>query len=225
MKKTLLTAAAFATISALVVLSSCSKSNNTPNANVMVVHTSPDAPAVDVYVNNSKAVTALSYLSNTAYLSVASGTTNVQVDPTGTTTPVITANLTLSGGANYSIFAIDSVSDIQPLVTVDTLSIPSGGTAGFRVIHLCPNAPAVDVVDSASGATLVSNLSFKGYTSFLPAAAGTYTFYVRVHGTSINALTVSGVAVSAGHLYTVFARGFLGSTGSQALGTTILVNK
>ena len=224
MKKTLLSMATASAIVMLFAVSACKKSSTSPtNANVLVVHASPDAPAVDIYVNGSKAATGLAYLSNTGYVAVASGATNIKVDPTGTTSPVINANVTLAANANYSVFAIDSVADIQPLVLVDTLTIPSG--ASVRFVHLSPNAPAVDVVDSASGTMLVNNVSFKGYTSFTALPAGTYTLNVQPHGSGITALSVPGVTVSAGHIYTIIARGFLGGTGSQAIGASIIENK
>ena len=225
MKKAFLSITAAAALTAILVVSSCSKNNSTPaNANVLVTHASPDAPGVDLYVNGTKAnSSALTYPNSTSYLSVASGATNVKVNVTGTMTTVINANLTLTPGANYSIFAIDSVSNIQPLVIVDTLNTPAA--ASVRFVHLSPDAPAVDIVDSASGATLISNVSFKGYTSFLPLPVGTYTLLVQPHGSGVTALSVPGVSVSTGHIYTIFAKGFLGGTGAQAIGAQIIVNK
>ncbi|MFZ1517049.1 MAG: DUF4397 domain-containing protein, partial [Saprospiraceae bacterium] len=69
------------------------------------------------------------------------------------------------------------------------------------------------------------NKAFKEYTAFTPLDAGTYNLDVRVAGTSTVALVLPAITLEAGKIYTVFAKGFLGGTGAQALGAEIIVNK
>jgi hypothetical protein len=61
----------------------------TGQGRVRVVHMSPDAPAVDVLVNNQRAVTNLAFRSASPYAALPGGTYNVQVVPTGQTQPVV----------------------------------------------------------------------------------------------------------------------------------------
>lgn len=208
-------------------LASCSDDNNpvapVSQSSVMVVHASPDAPAVDLLVDNAVKGTGLAFPANTPYLGVASGTRNVKVNVGGTTTTVIEANLPLSAGAHYTVFATDSVSRLAPLVLTDDLTAPATGKAHVRFVHLSPNAPAVDVAVT-SGPTLFPNQAFRSASSFTPVTAGTYDLEVRVAGTSTVALPLPGVALQAGKIYTVFAKGFLGGSGAQALGAQIIVN-
>lgn len=213
------------------LLGSCNKDddNTTPAktyAKVMVVHASPNAPAVDLLVDNSKVnSTGLGFPNNTGYLSVESGKRNIKVNASGTMTSVITADLDFTKDNNYSIFAVDSVSKISPLLISDDLSTPATGKAHVRFIHLSPNAPAVDVAIASSGAVVFGNKKFKEYTSFTPLNAGDYNLDVRVAGTSTVALVLPKITLEAGKIYTVFAKGFLGATGVQALGAEIIVNK
>ena len=65
-------------------------------------------------MDNTIQGTNLAYPSNTAYLGVNAGTRNVKVNVTGTTTTVINADLALTAGAHYTVFAADSVSQIAP---------------------------------------------------------------------------------------------------------------
>jgi hypothetical protein len=194
------------------------------NAQVNVVHASPNAPGVDLYVDNAKAGTNLMFPDATGYLPVPSGTRNVKVKVTGTATTVIEANLPLQADAYYSVFAVDSVSKISAVVLADTLTTPAAGKAHVRFVHLSPNAPAVDVAVTG-GPVIWSNKSFRGATSFLPLDAGTYNLEVRLAGTATVALPLPGVTLQAGKIYTVFARGFAGGTGAQALNARILVNR
>src|SRR3712207_1396284 len=94
-------------------------------ARVMVVHASPNAPNVDVRVNNNLAITNLAYPSNSSYTEVNAGNTNLKVSPTGTMTYVIDANVNLAANMNYSVFAIDSVNKIKAAVVSDNLATPA----------------------------------------------------------------------------------------------------
>jgi len=190
---------------------------------IMAIHASPDAPAVDLYVDGVKAGTGLAFPQNTPYLPVRKGTRNIKVNVTGTTTTVINANLPVAAGASYSVFATDSVAKISPLVLVDDLSRPAAGKAHVRFVHLSPNAPAVDVA-LQGGAVVFGNKAFREYTAFTPLNAGSYDLEVRLAGTNTVVLPLSGIALEAGKIYTVFAKGFVGGNGAQALGAQIIVN-
>lgn len=202
-------------------------------SNVLVVHASPNAPGVDLLVDNVKVNSAaLAFPNNTGYLSVNAGARNIKVNVSGSTTTVIDATPTLTKDVNYSVFAIDSVSKISPLVTVDDLTAPASGKAHIRFIHLSPNAPAVDVsvAGQAAGVGIFLNRTFNktitaAQYAFTPVDAGTYNLEVRAAGTTTSVLDLTGVTLTAGKIYTVFAKGFFGGTGAQALGAGIIVNK
>ncbi len=214
-------------VGAMFSFSSCiKKTTSTPieTSNILVTHASPDAPGVDLLVDNEKKNTAaLNFPLNTGYLSVLSGTRNVKVNVAGTATSVINADLQFMKDQNYSIFAVDSVSKISAVVLTDDLTAPAAGKAHVRFVHLSPNAPAVDVA-LVGGAVVFPNKSFKGYTAFAPLDAATYNLEVRVAGTMNVALTLPPITLVAGKIYTVYAKGFLGGTGAQALGAEIIAN-
>jgi hypothetical protein len=195
----------------------------TGSAKVMMVHASPDAPAVDLLVNNAVVGAGLAFPNNTAYLTVPAGTQNVKVRVAGTTTTVIEANLTVAANVNYSVFAADSVSTLTPVVLTDDLSSPAAGKAHVRFVHLSPNAPAVDVA-LQGGVVVFGNKAFKESTEFAPLDAGTYNLEVRLAGTTTVVLPLPNITLQAGKIYTVFARGFVGGSGTQALNAQIIVN-
>lgn len=212
----------------ITLFTSCSKDEDpapTPTAKVLVAHASPNAPGVDLLVDGTKQNTAaLNFPANTGYLTVNAGSRNIKVNVTGTSTTVIDANVTFEANKNYSVFAIDSVSKISAIVLGDDLTTPASGKAHVRFVHLCPNAPAVDIAVASSGAVVFPNTAFKSGTAFKPLDAGTYNLDVRVAGTSTVALTLPAITLQAGKIYTVFAKGFLGGTGGQALGAEIIAN-
>jgi hypothetical protein len=206
----------------------CSDDDNPVNpiedtSSVKVIHASPDAPGVDLVVDGAVAAANLEFPNNTGYLEVNSGTRNVIVNVAGTSNSVIAADLTVESGLAYSVFAVDSVSKISAVVLVDDLTPPAANNAHVRFVHLSPNAPAVDIT-LTDGTVVFGNNSFKDATDFTPLAAGSYDLQVRVAGTSIVALELGTISLAEGKIYTVFAKGFLGGSGDQALGAEIIVN-
>ena len=214
-------------MSSAVLFTSCKKEEDVhEHANVMVVHASPDAPGVDLLVDGTKKNSAaLNFPNNTGYLELEAGTRNLKVNVAGTTTTVINADVPFTKDMSYSVFAVDSVSVISALVLTDDLTAPAAGKAHVRFVHLSPDAPAVDVAVASSGDVVFGNKAFKEYTAFTPLDAGSYSLDVRVAGTSTVALVLPTITLEAGKIYTVYAKGFLGGTGAQALGAEIIVNK
>ena len=214
-------------MSSAVLFTSCKKDEDVhEHANVMVVHASPDAPGVDLLVDGTKKNSAaLNFPNNTGYLELEAGTRNLKVNVAGTSTTVINADVPFTKDMSYSVFAVDSVSVISAIVLTDDLTAPAAGKAHVRFVHLSPDAPAVDVAVASTGDIVFGNKAFKEYTAFTPLDAGAYNLDVRVAGTSTVALVLPTITLEAGKIYTVFAKGFLGGSGAQALGAEIIVNK
>ena len=193
------------------------------SANVMVIHASPDAPGVDLLVDDKIAGSNLQFPGNTGYLPVTATTHNIKVNVAGTATTVIEADLDFMRDKSYSAFAVDTVATISPLVLEDNLSAPAAGYAHVRFIHLSPNAPAVDIT-TTDGTVVFGNKAFKEYTDFTPLPAGTYDLEVRLQGTNTVVLPLNGITLEDGKIYTVFAKGLVNGDGAQALGAQIIVN-
>jgi hypothetical protein len=179
-------------------------------ARVRVVHASPDAPAVDVWVNGTVAFSNAPFKGITPYAELAPGSYKVQVSPTGATEPiVIDADLDLAADTDYTVVAVGLLADIEPLVLVDNNSAPAAGKAHVRFVHASPDAPAVDIAVTG-GPVLFANVPFKGVGEYLPVDAGTYNLEARIAGTDTVALIVPGVALEDGKVYTIFAMGLAG---------------
>lgn len=220
----------------LGALSACSNDNDEvmepATAKVMVVHASPDAPGVDLYVDNNKVNTqALAYPSNTGYLTVNAGDRNIKVNPTSTSTSVIDATVNFGQGKAYSVFAADNVSNIKAFAVMDDLTAPASGKAHVRFFHLSPNAPAVTVgvLSNDMFTPVFSNRSFEtaetatANQAFTPVDAGTYTFQVQLAADNTPVLTIPNVSLQEGKIYTVFAKGLAGST-TAPLGAEVIMN-
>lgn len=200
----------------LASAASPSASAQSSEAKLRVIHASPDAPAVDIYVNGSKAISNLAFKDVSPWASLPAGTYDVKVTAAGGTDAVIQANLPLEGGKYYSVVATGKLANITAKVFTDDFSPLDAGKARLRVVHASPDAPAVDVAVTG-GPVLVPNLAFPDASGNLAVDAGTYDVEVRAAGTTTAALSTPGLALEAGKLYTVYAVGLLGGTPALSL--------
>jgi hypothetical protein len=192
-------------------------------AMVRVLHASPDAPAVDVHLDDAPvaALANVPFGTISAYLEVPAGDHNVKVYATGTTTdPVIDADVTVDAGTSYTIAATNAVAEISAQVLVDDPS-PSCETAQVRVVHFSADAPAVDVATAGAAPddAVIQDLAFPDASDYLALPGGTYDLEVRPAGETAVALDLPGVAIEDCMSYSVLA---IGSAASPAVGGNAL---
>lgn len=186
---------------------------STPAA-VRVIHASPDAPSVDVIVNDDTANPVLSgvpYLAFSGYLGLPPATYNFKVTPENNPgVVVIDADLELEAGVLYSVYATDVLSAITPLVLVDD-NRPIATEARVRILHLAPGAGPVDIYVTAPGADIgvavpaITGFEFGEETGYLSLAAGSFDVTVTAAGTKTVAIGPATLALENGGIYTVAA--------------------
>ncbi|GAB4147881.1 MAG: hypothetical protein Fur0021_07110 [Candidatus Promineifilaceae bacterium] len=178
-------------------------------ARVRVAHLSPDAPAVDVRVNGAVAFANAAFADITEYAVLPNGVYQVEVVPAGQPGPaVISAELDLNPGTDYTVTAVNTLANIEPLVLVDNNAIPAAGKAHVRFVHASPDAPTVDIAVANGGPVLFSNIAFKEVGDYLPVDAAAYDLEVRLAGTNTVVLDLPGILLQAKTVYTVYAAGF-----------------
>lgn len=195
-------------------LTPISANAQTPTAQVRVIHASPDAPAVDIYVDGARALANVPFKAVSSYLNVPAGDRRVEVRAAGsaaTSAAVIDATITPQAGRAYTVMATGALSHIAPLVIMDNLSAPAIGKGKIRVIHASPDAPAVDIA-LRGGAVVVPNLSFRDASPYLELDAGVYDLEIRPAGTTTVAVSLPGIRVEAGKVASAIAVGFLSGT-------------
>ena len=233
----------FSALSAMILFASCDKKDNNDDDNnqdenqarVMVVHASPDAPGVDLYVDNKKAnATALTYPNNTGYINVNEGTRNIKVTLAGSTTPLYEVAVPFTAQTKASIFAYNRVTSPGLFMVTDQLNAPASGQVHIRFFHLAPDAPAVSV-GTVSNNTFTaipafSNRSFENQSTatanqgFTSMAAGNYTFEVRNASNNAVVFTTPSITLQAGKIYTIYTRGIPGASGNQALNVSVITH-
>lgn len=197
-------------------------------ADVRAGHLSPDAPAVDVIVNDDLAnplFNGATYPAITAYASVPPATYNIKVvDDATQGLTVINENLALTRGVSYSVLAVNFLADIEPLVlTDDRRSIAT--EARVRIVHGSPSAGPVDIYVAAPLTDIntvnptFANVPFKANTGYVGLAAGTYEVSVTPAGSKTPVAIFATLPIANGDIFTVIARDNAG--GGAPLGLVV----
>jgi len=185
---------------------------------VRVAHLSPDAPAVDVWLDGGIVLSDVPYKTVSSYLELPSGSRRVQVTPAGETKPVvIDAMVEFESDKAYTVAATGFLGedDLLPLVLVDD-RFTMVSEAKIRFVHTSPDAPAVDVGQS-DGSVVFGDVAFRKSSTYAQLPAASYDLEVRAAGTMDIALSVPGVTLEEGTNYTVFAIGSLNEGTLEAL--------
>lgn len=202
----------FALLALVAAASACSDDDdsNGPSGTsyVRVVHASPDAPNVDVLVEDSLVLENVSYGTASDYLDVASGNRNVKVRATGTALNAINADVNLRRDSSYTVLAAGALADIAPIVLQDDLTLPGTGNVKLRLVHAAPTAGNVDIYVTAPDADLatttatVANVPFGAGTAYLEVAAGQYRIRVTPTGTKTVAIDTGSLTLTSGTIST-----------------------
>lgn len=191
---------------------------------VRVVHASPDAPAVDVLVNDTiRAVQGAVYTAVTDYIPLDPDTYNFKVVPeTGAPADaVIDADVPLSQGSEQTIIAVGTLTDpmfpIEPLLLTDDNRVVNT-EARVRLVHGSVSAGPVDIYVAAGGTLTVdvdtsldfvftaTGVPFKADTGYLALAEGSYDIAITPAGQTGAAIGPLTIDVVAGGVYTAIAR-------------------
>lgn len=183
-------------------------------AMVRVLHASPDAPAVDIYVDGAKVGAPLADLEFgelSTYVALPAGTYAIKVCAVADASicPIDLAAVAVEAGKHYTIAATNALASIEAQLIVDAPSPKEDGTQ-VRVVHFSADTPAVDVLTQDGAATVVDALAYPNATGYLDLPAGSYDLKVCADAdNSICPLDPGALDLAAGRSYSVFAIGSL----------------
>lgn len=160
---------------------------------LQVLHASPDAPPVNVFVNGSEALSNVDYKTGSPFISNAAGAYEIRVDgilPGGNATVIGPVNLQFDGDTIYTVAAVGPVAAIEPVVISQPLEPVSAGSARLFVLHGTSGPGGslpVDVYVTAPGADLsmtapTGTFDFKETLGPVEVAAGDYQVRVTLAG-------------------------------------------
>ncbi len=186
---------------------------------VRVVHASPDAPPVDIYVDGQLALTGIPFGEYTDYVDLPGGQRLFAVFVAGTNTRVADVPAFLSTAVDYTVVAMGfagggKTPSFRLMLLVDANTEPLEGFAKVRVIHAAPSAPAVDIYWTKPFLALrgqlpvLTSVPFGAASNYLTVPTGKAAQYqarVAVAGTQTVAIDSGRLVLNSQEVRTIIA--------------------
>jgi len=218
-------------VSSLVLIGCGGSDNDSHSPQLRAVHLSPDAPVVDIKVNDATPLTGVAYRQASGFLFVDSGSTDISVlVPALDGASALDATLTLEDDTKYTVIAANTVANglpLTPLVITDDIMAPASGNAAITVVHGSPSAPSVDVYVTAPDAELpvaplLSDIPFQTISDELEVAAGDYQVRITPAGSTTVVYNSGPISLVDGVEYIAIAADDIDS--ESLVGLTILTD-
>ncbi|MBD1362436.1 DUF4397 domain-containing protein [Mucilaginibacter sp. ZT4R22] len=216
-------------LTGVVILSSCTKDDNTPTvlpAGLAISHVSPGSPEYSFKLNGTKVnIKALTYNTFNTYGALQPGSYEFSITKKDSARVVTKSTVTLKTDQAYSVYIADVPSKATLIVTEDDLSAPATDKAKLRFVNLSPDAGSLDLGITGK-AVVFSKTDFKASTAYTSVDPGAEVgFEIKENaGTTILA-TLPKVKVEKGKIYTILAKGLKAATDSTKLALGVITNK
>jgi hypothetical protein len=201
-------AGGLALVGVLAFAPGCGSSSN---ANIRFVNVTPDESSLDFLINGTSVATGVSYGTTSGYKSVSSGSEHLQVEATGTTTPIIDTTTVANSGAYLSLFSLNYSYAISNVILTDDNSTPASGDFKLRIVNASPGLGAQDVYIQPAGTDIstvsptVSSLGFGAASEYSSLAAGNYEIFFTPPAQKFVNVDSGSISFSAGQIRTGLA--------------------
>lgn len=180
-----------------LVLAACDSDNDNSNQDpdvfaLQVLHGSPDAPPVNVFVDGSEVLSDVDYKDGSAALELDARDETYEISvegivPGGNVTVIGPADISFDADTIYTVAAVNDVANIEPVIISQPATPVAAGNARLFVLHGAQPAPTVDVYVTSPGADLaasapVGTFSFRETIGPAEVAAGDYQIRVTPAG-------------------------------------------
>jgi hypothetical protein len=179
-------------------------------SNARIFHSIPNAPAVDVYLNNRRVVQNLHYGDFTKYLPLRQGSYNVKLTPFNQPNKtLLTKNININDSSIYTIAAVGYV----PKIDLQTILEPKGpvipGKLFLRFVNLSPNSKPLDL-SLINGRKLFTNVPYRGVTDYIPLNPNKYNFQIKDTKNGNLLLNVPNINLRENRFYSIYSIGLVG---------------
>ena len=189
----------------ILLIAGCGGGGNT---RLRVMNAVPDESSLNVLVDSTSVSSNLAYGTSTGYLSEKSGSRQVTIEPSGTSSTLLQQSITLGSGTDTTVISSNFSSEVANLVLTDDNSAPASGDFKLRIINASPSLGPADVYVVTPGTALttvsptVSNLSFGAATAYQSLTGGNYEIELTSVGQKFAAVDTGTLAFSSGQVWT-----------------------
>lgn len=195
---------------------------------IRVIHTSPDAPALDLYAGDRIVASGLVQGDVTGFLPVLAGQMALLFVPTGgsTDTAIVETRFDLVDGGVYEVVALGQLREIDGRIyEIDRTRFADSDKARIRFLHFSPDAAEVDVF-LGEEELLFDGADFADATGYVEILPGHHTINLRASdpalASSAGPMATVSLDVKIGGVYDILAVGLTASAtfGLLPLGAT-----
>jgi hypothetical protein len=146
----------------------------------------------DVLNGSTSIATNLGYGQATTFQTVTPGGLTIKFEPTGTTTTAVSASVSVSNGATYSVIALEGTAGLTYISVGQNNTSLNSGQAQINIVNAAPNVSTLDfyVTDPTVALPATPSLSSVAYVGDagsvtptpLTLAGGTYRIRAVVNG-------------------------------------------
>jgi hypothetical protein len=152
-----------------------------PVAQVRVIDTSPDAPALDVYQNSQASLYNVGFGTVSSYIPLAPGSYTHAAFTTGTQQQLAQVRGALAPGSQYTLLTGNIAANLQMALLRDQSFPAPGGQVALRFLGQATRSGPVDIYLLPAGFSLTgaspiaAGVSFGSNTGYINAPSGTYS--------------------------------------------------
>jgi hypothetical protein len=183
---------------AMTVLSGCQGIVSSPTlSQVRVIDTSPDAPGIDVYMNNSPLIYNLGFGTITSYVPADPATYSIATKVNGSSQVLTSGKATFVASKQYTVLLGNVAANLEQTTLVDQGQAAPTGQIALRFLDQATRVGAMDVYLVPAGAKFTSvtpiatNMVFGTNTGYLNVPTGTYTIVLVPAGTIPTSSTIA----------------------------------
>ena len=168
----------------------------------------PDESSLNVLLDNASVSSNLAYGTNTGYLSEKSGSHQIVIEPSGSSTTLLQQSISFASGSDTTVISYNFSSSIANLALTDDNSAPASGDFKIRLINASPNLGPADVYIVTPGTSLstvsptLTNLGFGATAGYQSLTAANYEIELTSVGQKFAVVDTGTLTFTAGQVRT-----------------------
>jgi FlaG/FlaF family flagellin (archaellin) len=163
--------------------------NSTPQAQVRIIHATPDTSGLDIYQGPNALAFNLGFGTVTSYVPLTPGVYTINADTAGSKQVLSSAKANFAASTQYTVLLGNSAASLQQLTLTDQSQPTPGGQIALRLINQATRLGAIDIYLVPAGQKLtavqplVTGVIFGTNTGYINVPAGIYSLIMLPTGT------------------------------------------
>ncbi len=192
-------------VASILVIAGCGGGGST---RFRFMNAVPDEANLEVLVNGTSVSNNVAYGTTNGYQSIKSGSQQVVIEPSGSTTALVTQSISFPSGADTTVIASNFSSNISAFVLTDDNSAPVSGNFKLRIVNSAPGLGPADVyivaplTDLNTVSPTITSLAFNSASGYQSLTGGSYEIVLTPAGQKFPAVDTGSLTLSSGQVRT-----------------------